>query len=339
MALMDFIKKQFIDVIEWTEDAEGTLAWLFPMTDREIQNGAVLVVRASQLALFVNEGRVADVFAPGSYRLTTQTLPLLTNLQHWDKLFASPFKSDVYFFSTRQQIDQKWGTAQPITLRDADFGTVRLRAFGNFSYRVADAQRFHTEISGTRASYERTDLDGQLRALVLQALSQVFATSGVAFTDLAANQPRLAQVLQGALLPAFEKLGLALEDVTVQNVSLPDELQQVLDQKIGLGMVGDDLAKLMQYQTAQAIPKFAEGGGMASDAVGLGAGIALGQVMAQSLTGAASNAPAAGATPAAASTAQDVLATLEKLAELKGKGIVTQEEFDAKKAQLLSQLR
>jgi len=341
MALMDFIKKQFIDVIEWTEDGDGTLAWRYPMADMEIQNGAVLVVRASQLALFVNEGRVADVFTPGSYRLTTQTLPLLTNLQHWDKLFASPFKSDVYFFSTRQQIDQKWGTSQPITLRDADFGTVRLRAFGNFSYRVADAQRFHTEISGTRASYVRTDLDGQLRALLLQALSQVFATSGVAFIDLAANQPRLAQVLQTALLPAFEKLGLALQDVTVQNVSLPDELQQVLDQKIGLGMVGDDLAKLMQYQSAQAIPKLVEGGGMASDAVGLGAGLALGQVMAQSLTGGVTSihAPASGAAPAAASTAQDVLATLEKLAELKGKGIVTQEEFDAKKAQLLSQLK
>jgi len=299
----------------------------------------VLVVRPSQLALFVNEGRVADVFTPGSYRLTTQTLPLLTNLRHWDKLFASPFKSDVYFFSTRQQVDQKWGTAQPVTLRDAEFGTVRLRAFGNFSYRVADAQRFHTEISGTRESYDRNDLDGQLRALVLQALSQVVATSGVAFIDLAANQLRLAQALQGALASAFEQLGLALETVTVQNVSLPDELQKVLDQKIGMGMVGNDLNRLMQYQTAQAIPALAQGGGMASDALGLGAGIAMGQVLAQNLTAGMQTPAQVGPDAAGALAAQDVPVLLEQLAALKDKGILTQAEFDAQKTQLLGRLK
>jgi len=337
MALVDFIKKQFIDVIEWTEDGEGTLAWRYPMMDREIQNGAVLVVRPSQLALFVNEGRVADVFTPGTYRLNTQTLPLLTNLRHWDKLFASPFKSDVYFFSTRQQIDQKWGTAQPVTLRDAEFGSVRLRAFGNFSYRVADAQRFHTEISGTRESYDRTDLDGQLRALVLQALSQAVATSGIAFLDLAAHQPQLAQVLQSSLAPEFEKIGLALETVTVQNVSLPEELQKVLDQKIGMGMVGNDLNRLMQYQTAQAIPALAQGGGMASDALGLGAGIAMGQVLAQDL--AAATQASAVNPPTAAAHAGEVIAMLEKLAALKDQGVLTQDEFDAQKTQLLSRLK
>ena len=131
MGLMDFIKKQFIDVIQWTEDADGTLAWRFPMSGMEIQNGATLVVRESQMAIFVNEGKVADVFAPGTHKLSTQTLPVLTYLKNWDKLFESPFKSDVYFFSTRQQVDQKWGTPQPITIRDADFGAVRLRALGN----------------------------------------------------------------------------------------------------------------------------------------------------------------------------------------------------------------
>jgi membrane protease subunit (stomatin/prohibitin family) len=129
MGLMDFIKKQFIDVIQWTEEGDGTLAWRFPMSGMEIQNGASLTVRESQMAVFVNEGQVADVFGPGMHTLTTQTLPVLTYLKNWDKLFESPFKSDVYFFSTRQQIDQKWGTPQPITIRDADFGAVRLRAF------------------------------------------------------------------------------------------------------------------------------------------------------------------------------------------------------------------
>src|SRR4030095_6722675 len=157
MALMDFIKKQFIDVIHWTEDDETTLAYRFPMQDMEIQYGAQLPVRESQMAGFVNEGQVADVFGPGRFKLMTQTIPLLTNLRNWDKLFESPFKSDVYFFSTRQQVDQKWGTPQPITIRDNDFGAVRLRAFGNYSFRVGDAKLFHTEISGTREAYTVAD--------------------------------------------------------------------------------------------------------------------------------------------------------------------------------------
>ncbi|MDD2811361.1 SPFH domain-containing protein [Rhodoferax sp.] len=345
MALMDFIRKQFIDIIQWTEDGDGTLAWRFPMADMEIQNGAQLVVRASQMALFVNEGQVADVFGPGTHTLSTQTLPVLTYLKHWDKLFESPFKSDVYFFSTRQQIDQKWGTSQPITLRDADFSAVRLRAFGNYSYRVGDPQLFHTELSGTRGDYGVADLDGQLRALVLQNISHAVAASGIAFLDLAANQLLFAQALTTQLAPEFAKLGLQLECVTVQSVSLPDELQKVLDQKIGMGMVGNDMARFMQYQTAQAIPKFAEGGaggggsGMAGDAMGLGAGVALGQVLAHHLTAGLQAAPlAAGGAQAADMKAAEVMATLEKLAELKGKGVLTQAEFDAKKVELLKKL-
>ena len=347
MALMDFIKKQFIDIIQWTEEGDGTLAWRFPMAEMEIQNGASLTVRESQMAVFVNEGQVADVFGPGTYKLTTQTLPVLTYLKNWDKLFESPFKSDVYFFSTRQQVDQKWGTPQPVTIRDKDFGAVRLRAFGNYSYRVADPKLFHTEISGTRDLYTVTDLDGQLRGLVLQHISSAIASSGIPFLDLAANQIQFAQALATDLTPAFEKIGLKLEAMTVQSVSLPEELQKVLDQKIGMGMVGNDMGKFMQYQTAQAIPKFAEGtagggggSGIAGDAMGLGAGVALGQVLAQNLAaglqgntaGAAAAAQAAGVRP------DDVMATLEKLGELKAKGILTQEEFDAKKAELLKKL-
>ncbi len=352
MALMDFIKKQFIDIIQWTESGDGTLSWRFPMAEMEIQNGASLTVRESQLALFVNEGKVADVFGPGTYKLTTQTLPVLTYLKNWDKLFESPFKSDVYFFSTRQQVDQKWGTSQPITIRDNDFGAVRLRAFGNYSYRVADPRLFHTEISGTRDIYNVADLDGQLRALVLQNISAAIAGSGIAFLDLAANQIVFAQALAGQLAPEFAKLGLKLEAMTVQNLSLPEELQKILDQRIGMGMVGNDMGKFMQYQTAQAIPKFAEGagggggGGIAGDAMGLGAGVALGQVLAQNLSAGLQGGANAAANAQAAAAAQqsqgvkpeDVMATLEKLGELKTKGILTQEEFDNKKAELLKKL-
>ena len=345
MALMDFIKKQFIDVIQWTEDGDGTLAWRFPMADMEIQNGGSLTVRESQMAVFVNEGKVADVFGPGLYKLTTQTLPVLTYLKNWDKLFESPFKSDVYFFSTRQQIDQKWGTPQPITIRDADFGAVRLRAFGNYSFRVADPKLFHTEISGTREMYTTADLDGQLRGLVLQNISNAIAASNIAFLDLAANQLMFAQALTTQLAPEFAKIGLTLDGMTVQNVSLPEELQKIMDQKIGMGMVGNDMGKFMQYQTAQAIPKFAEGGGggggIAGDAMGLGAGVALGQVLAQNLSQGLQQHPTAAAAVAPAAvpvTANDIMATLEKLGALKTSGILTQDEFDTKKAELLKKL-
>ncbi len=347
MALMDFLKKQFIDVLQWTEDGDGTLAWRFPMADMEIQNGASLTVRESQLAIFVNEGKVADIFVPGTYKLTTQNLPLLTNLKNWDKLFDSPFKSDVYFFSTRQQIDQKWGTPQPITIRDKDFGAVRLRAFGNYNFRIADAKLFHTEISGTRESYNVEEVDGQLRGLVLQNISNAIASSNIPFLDLASNQMTFAQALTTQLAPEFAKIGLKLEGMTVQNVSLPEELQKILDQKIGMGMVGNDMGKFMQYQTAQAIPKFAEGSGggsgIAGDAMGMGAGLAMGQVLAQNLqaglnSGANQAANQAVAAAAAVVKPEDIMATLEKLGELKTKGILTQEEFDSKKAELLKKL-
>jgi membrane protease subunit (stomatin/prohibitin family) len=347
MGLMDFIKKQFIDIIQWTEDADGTLAWRFPMRDMEIQYGASLTVRESQMAVFVDEGKVADVFGPGMYKLTTHTIPVLTYLKNWDKLFESPFKSDVYFFSTRQQVDQRWGTPQPITIRDKEFGAVRLRAFGNYSYRIADPRLFYTQISGTRDIYTVGDLDGQLRGMFLQHISDAIAESAIPFLDLAANQIEFARALATELTPPFAAIGLKLESVTVQNLSLPEELQKLLDQRIGMGMVGGDMGKFMQYQTAQAIPEMAKsagsGGGVAGDAMGLGAGIAMGQVLAQNLQqglqgGAAQSAARAASEQVAAVKPEDVIATLEKLGELKAKGILTQEEFDAKKSELLKKL-
>ena len=350
MALMDFIKKQFIDVLQWTEDGDGVLAWRYPMRDMEIQNGGQLVVRESQMAMFVDEGRVADVFGAGTHKLVTQNIPLLTNLKNWDKLFESPFKSDVYFFSTRQQLDQKWGTPQPITIRDAEFGAVRLRAFGNYAWRIVDPRLFYTEVSGTRESYGTAEVEGQLRGLVLQNISNAIASSGVAFLDLADNQTMFAQALAKTLEPEFAKLGLKVEGVTVQNLSLPDELQKVLDQKIGMGMVGNDMGKFMQYQTAQAIPEMAkgvgaggDGGGLAGAGLGMGAGVAMGQILAQNMQaalqpGVAPAVPAAAGAAAAGVKTEDVMALLEKLGELKTKGVLTEEEFAAKKAELLKKL-
>jgi len=335
MALMDFIKKQFIDILHWAEADDDTLAWRFPMAEMEIQNGASLTVRDSQMALFVNEGTVADVLGPGMYTLTTQTLPVLTYLKHWEKLFESPFKSDVYFFSTRQQLDQKWGTPTPITVRDDDFGIVRLRAFGIYSYHLVDPKTFYQKISGTRDRYTREALDGQLRNTLVAGLSDLLGESGVPFADMAANQDEFGRAMQAKAAPLFAQYGLQLDSLVVQNVSLPEELQKVLDQKIGMNMVGD-LQRFTQYQVASSIPDAAKNeGGLAAMGAGLGAGVGFGQVVGQSLAGAM---PTAGTALSVPLTTDDVLATLEKLHGLVEKGILNQAEFDAKKAELLKKL-
>jgi len=337
MALMDFIRKQFVDVIQWTEEGDGVLAIRYPMQDLEIQYGAQLTVRESQMAVFVNEGQIADVFGPGLYTLTTRTLPVLTYLKNWDKLFESPFKSDVYFFSTRLQLDCKWGTPNPITIRDKDFGMVRMRAFGIYSYSLADARKFHSEISGTREQYTVADLDGQLRNLVISSMTDLFGESGVPFIDMAANQDELGRQLKSRLEGVFERYGLALDSFVVQNVSLPEELQKILDTRIGMNMIGD-LGRYTQYQVATSIPLAAQNeGGIAGIGAGLGAGLGIGQTMTAAMAQ-ATVAAAPAAVPAATGNADEVVATLEKLHGLVAKGILSQAEFDAKKAELLGRL-
>jgi len=332
MAITDFLKKQFIDVIHWTEDVDGILGYRFPMQDFEIQYGAQLTVRDSQMAVFVDEGKIADVFSPGRFKLTTQTLPLLTNLKNWDKLFQSPFKSDVYFYSTRLQLNQKWGTANPITIRDKEFGAVRMRAFGIYSYRITDPKAFYLNVSGTREIYTVADVEGQLRNTIVASITDLFGESGIAFLDMAANQDELGVKLKGKVEPMFQQYGLALDRFQVENVSLPEDLQKILDQRIGMGVVGD-MGRYAQYQTAQSIPiAAANQGGAAGVGAGLGAGVAIGQQMASSIAAATQ-----GAKPGA-ELASEVSSAIEKLHDLMTKGILTKEEFDAKKAELLKKI-
>jgi membrane protease subunit (stomatin/prohibitin family) len=303
---MSFFSKQFIDVIQWTEPEDGILAYRYPMEDMEIQNGGKLTVRESQMAVFVNEGRVADVFCPGLYTLSTQTLPILTYLMNWDKAFKSPFKSDVYFFSTRLQTNQRWGTPNPITIRDKEFGAIRLRAFGIYSWRIADPKTFYLKLSGTREIYRVPDLEGQLRNTIIARMTDAFAQSNVPFLDMAANQALVGDKISEVLKPVFADLGLGLDSFVVENLSLPDELQKILDQRISMNMLGD-MNKYTQFQTAQSIPIAAanEGGGAAGVGVGLGAGMAMAQSMMNALKtpaapeAAAPVAPAAPVTPSA----------------------------------------
>lgn len=306
MSLRDFISKQFIDVIDWTEPEDGILAYRYPMQDREIQNGGKLTVRESQFAVFVNEGKVADAFGPGLYTLNTNTLPILTYLKNWDKKFQSPFKSDVYFFSSRIQTDQHWGTQNPITIRDKEFGAIRLRGFGIYSYHISEAKSFYSKISGTRDVYHVAELEGQLRNTIIAKMTDAFAQSQVPFLDMAANQGALAEKISDQLKPAFSDYGLTLDSFVVENLSLPDELQKALDQRISINVLGD-MGKFTQYQVAQSIPIAAgnEGGGGVGVGAGLGAGVAMGQAMMDAIkqTTAGGTSGGGGAAPAAAGAA------------------------------------
>jgi membrane protease subunit (stomatin/prohibitin family) len=298
---MSFFSKQFIDVIHWTEPGDGVLAYRYPMEDMEIQNGGQLTVRDSQASLFVNQGRIADVFGPGQYTLTTNTLPILTYLMNWDKAFKSPFKSDVYFFSTRLQTNQKWGTSQPITIRDKEFGAVRMRAFGIYSYRISDPRVFYEKVSGTRASYTVPELEGQLRNTIVGRMTDAFGNAEVNFLDMAAHQQQLGQNMLGAMRPVFADLGLLLETFTLENISLPEELQKLLDQRIGMNMIGD-MNRYTQFQVAQSMPIAAgnEGGGMAGAGMGLGAGMMMAQQMMNAAKPGQAEASASGGAPAGA---------------------------------------
>ena len=283
MALIDFLKKQFIDVIHWTEPEDGILSYRFPMQDMEIQNGGKLTVRESQMAVFVNEGKVADVFGPGLYTLNTHTLPLLTNLMNWDKMFQSPFKSDVYFFSTRMQTDQRWGTQNPITVRDKEFGAVRIRGFGMYSWHIGDPKTFHQKVSGTRDVYHVAEIEGQLRNSLLGWIANALGSSQVPFLDMAGNQMAMGQLISDSIKPQFADMGLTLDTFIIDNFSLPEELQKRLDERIGMTMIGD-MGKYTQFQVAQSLPiAAANEGGMAGIGAGLGAGFTMAATMANAL--------------------------------------------------------
>ena len=329
--MFGFIRKQFIDVIEWPNPGDDTLMWRFPAEDQEIQTGATLVVRESQQALFVDEGKTADLFGAGTHLLTTQTLPLLTNLKNWDKFFASPFKSDVYFFNLRQQLGRRWGTAQPVTVRDSEFGVVQLRAFGMYDYRISDPAKLFSEVTGVVAQYSREALDEPLRNVVMTRLASVFGSSGIAFLDMAANQVLLSQKMAELLAPDFARLGLTLERFSVESITLPEAIQKALDERISMGVIGD-LNRYTQYQAASAIPLAAQNeGGLAGIGAGVGVGAAIGQAMATNMNAAPAAAPQAAGN-------NDPQARLAQLKALLDQGLITAEDYEKAKAEVLKQL-
>ena len=353
MVFKSFIKKQFIDVIQWPNPEPEVLMWRFPIQDEEIQNGASLTVRDSQAAMFVDEGVTADVFQAGTFKLTTQNLPVLTNLKNWSKLFESPFKSDVYFFNLRQQLSRRWGTSQPVTVRDADFGAVALRAFGMYSFRIADPALFFQEVTGVPAEYRGEQLEEQLRNVAVTQLATAFGTSGIPFLGMAANQVALSQKMTELLQPLFAAMGLLLESFNVESVTLPEALQKRMDERMGMGIVGD-LSRYTQYQTAQAIPIAAQNeGGVAGIGAGIAAGMGMGNAMTAAMMGqqvapqgqpvvqaAQTAAPVAAATVAATAPAagEDLAGKLTQLKTLLDQGLINQADYDTAKAEVIKKI-
>jgi membrane protease subunit (stomatin/prohibitin family) len=346
MGLTDFVKKQFIDVIEWIEDDDETLVWRFPTEDREIQYGAMLTVRESQAAVFVNEGQVADVFGPGLHKLTTQTIPLLTNLKNWDKLFASPFKSEVYFVSMRQRLGRKWGTPQPVTIRDQDFGAVQVRAFGQYAWHVQDARTLVASVSGTIGSYPLTTLEDQLRGTLVSSLATVLGSSGHPFLDLAGNQEALATLVAAKAAGEFQRLGLALDTYHLVSLTLPEALQEALDRRIRMGMLGD-LNRYTQMQAADALTLAAANpgaGGVAALGAQVAVGVGMAQAMTQGMAPVAGAAPAAAAAPVAAAAAAGTAAAspaqakLQQLKSLFEQGLIEKAEYDQARQRVLNDL-
>jgi membrane protease subunit (stomatin/prohibitin family) len=322
MGIFNLFKKQLIDVIEWMEDSNGVLAYHFPMADQEIQNGAQLTVRDSQLALFVNEGQIADLFETGRYTISTRNLPMLTNLKNWDKGFVSPFKSDLFFFSTRDQLDQRWGTPNAIVIRDKEFGPIRVRAHGTYSYRIKNPKIFFTKVSGTKEIFTTEEMEGQLRSIILTSFASHFGATQVSFIDMAANQSLFSEALKIIIAPAFEIYGLELQSFLVQSVSLPEEVQAHFDKISSMRMVGD-LKAYAQFQAADSMTIAAknEGGG-----AGLGMAMAMGQNIAN-------------ATAPSNQGSDDPVKMITQLHDLLKVGAITQEEFDKKKVELLSKVK
>ncbi|MEV6318788.1 SPFH domain-containing protein, partial [Streptomyces sp. NPDC051776] len=283
MGFMDRIRGELIDIVEWTDDSRDTIVWRFPRYENEIKMGARLIVRESQAAVFVNQGRIADVFAPGTYVLETGNLPLLSTLQGWKHGFHSPFKAEVYFVTTRQFTEMKWGTQNPVIVRDAEFGMVRLRAFGGFAARVVDPAMLLTELAGTDPMFRTEEVEEYLRRLIVGRLSTLLASAGVPVLDLAARQTDLGETLAKALTDELAPThGIAIPKFIIENISLPPEVEKALDARSRMGVMGD-VENYARFQAADAIRDAASNPGGAGEGMGLGVGMAMGQQVAQTL--------------------------------------------------------
>ena len=278
MKIWEKVKGQFIDVIEWVDSTNDTLIWKFPRHDNEIKNGAQLIVRESQVAVFMHEGEFGDIFQPGRYELTTENIPILTTLQSWKYAFNAPFKCDVYYVATRQFTDLKWGTKNPIMLRDAELGPVRLRTFGTYCIRITDPEKFIRQIAGTDTLFQTGEITGQLRNMLASRFADALGEAKIPVLDLAANYNEMGDLLKGVLAQEIEEYGVELTKFLIENISLPAEVEEILDKRTQMGLVGN-MNAYTQYQTANAIEEMAKNPGGSGNMMGVLAGVGMGNVV------------------------------------------------------------
>jgi membrane protease subunit (stomatin/prohibitin family) len=334
MGLFDFIKNEFIEVIDWVDDSNNTVIAKFPDKGNKIMNGAQLTVRESQVVVLMNEGEFGDEYKPGRHELKTQNMPITTTLKSWKYLFDSPFKVDIYFVSTKQFTNLKWGTSNPIIMRDPEFKQVRLRSFGTYTIRVVDAKKFIKEFAGTNPWVTIDTVSEQLRNTIISKLSEGLAEAGVSVLDLAANFTEIGARLKPIFQADFDAWGIELGQFYIENVSLPEEVEKMLDKTTSLNMMGDKLNQFNQMQAGIAIEKMADNPGAANTA-GLGAGIVLTNMMQQAQQ--PQQQPNTG-TAATGNDQQKMLDLLKQLGDLKTAGVLTEEEFNTKKAEILGKL-
>lgn len=287
MGLFGKVKKQLMEVIEWKDSSKNTVVYRFPLTDRdEIMNSSSLVVRPGQVALFIHKGQIADVFGPGTYTLATENIPFLTKMLSLPTGFNSRIKAEVYFVNTKQFVGQKWGTQNPVMMRDSDFGNVRIRAFGIYSFKVSDATKFMEEVFGSNEVFLVDDVNVQLKSLIVQGMSDAVAESKISALDLAANYKEFSEKVVECTQKEFADLGLQLTGIVIENISLPEEVEKALDERTKLGVMEDKMGTYTQYQAAQALRDAAKNpssGNLAGMGVGLGAGVSMGQTFAGAL--------------------------------------------------------
>ncbi len=281
MGLWDKLFGEFIDIIEWTDSSIDTMVYRFQRYGNEIKFGAKLTVRESQIAVFVSEGKIADILSPGLYELETKNLPILSTLQHWDHGFESPFKAEVYFFNTKQFVDLKWGTKNPIMMRDKEFNMVRLRTFGTYNIRIDDPAKFIREIVGTDGHFTIDEISSQLRNLIVTRYTDILGSADIPVLDLAGNQGQLGELLTTRIAPEFQDYGLELTKILVENISLPPAVEEALDKRTSMGMIGD-LNKYIQFGAAESMQ--IEGGSGTGNAIEMGLGFAMANKMAHEMT-------------------------------------------------------
>lgn len=350
MGLFSFIKGQFIDVIEWVDPSRDTIIFKFPDEDKEVKMGAQLTVRESQAAILVNEGQIADVYAPGRYELTTRNMPILTSFKSWKYGFNSPFKVDVYYVNTRQFTDNKWGTPSPVYIADAKFGQVEIRAFGSYNFRVSDPKKFFTEFAGTDYRISISELEGTLRGKLIDRFTEVvaeMADNGLSFIQLQTKKTEFTEALMPRIDEYFTQFGIDITDFQIHSITLPPEVNEYLRKNTQMNMVGD-LNRFTQFQQAKALEDAAKNGGnMAQPGMDM-ANMMMTNMMMQQMQNQNQNqnpqanqntAPPAQEQVSPEKKARDeIMTTLKELAELKTAGILSEEEFDAKKKELLSRL-